>query len=80
MQQLASHGLFNVMVEAEGDTWIDDHHTNEDIGGPAPCLSCLSIYLLPLLPLGCKSMFAGSFQQLTCKLWALAGPWQACLS
>lgn len=20
------------MVEAEGDTWIDDHHTNEDIG------------------------------------------------
>lgn len=33
MQQLASHGLFNVMVEAEGDTWIDDHHTNEDIGG-----------------------------------------------
>lgn len=32
VQQLASHGLFNVMVEAEGDTWIDDHHTNEDIG------------------------------------------------
>ena len=31
-QQLASHGLFNVIVEAEGDTWIDDHHTNEDIG------------------------------------------------
>lgn len=22
----------NVMVEAEGDTWIDDHHTCEDIG------------------------------------------------
>lgn len=34
MQQLASHGLFNVMVQAEGDTWIDDHHTNEDIGAP----------------------------------------------
>ena len=33
-QQLASHGLFNVMVQAEGDTWIDDHHTNEDIGQP----------------------------------------------
>ena len=32
MQQLASHGLMNVMVEAEGDTWIDDHHTCEDIG------------------------------------------------
>ncbi|CAL5220594.1 g2635 [Coccomyxa viridis] len=31
MDQLASHGLFNVMVQAEGDTWIDDHHTNEDI-------------------------------------------------
>ena len=31
-QQLASHGLFNVIVEADGDTWIDDHHTNEDIG------------------------------------------------
>jgi imidazoleglycerol-phosphate dehydratase len=32
LQQLASHGLFNVMVEAEGDLWIDDHHTNEDVG------------------------------------------------
>jgi len=31
LDQLASHGLFNVMVQAEGDTWIDDHHTNEDI-------------------------------------------------
>jgi imidazoleglycerol-phosphate dehydratase len=31
MDQLASHGLFDVHVEAEGDTWIDDHHTNEDI-------------------------------------------------
>ena len=34
VQQLASHGLMNVMVEAEGDTWIDDHHTCEDIGLP----------------------------------------------
>lgn len=25
------HGLFDVHLEAEGDTWIDDHHTNEDI-------------------------------------------------
>jgi imidazoleglycerol-phosphate dehydratase len=32
MDQLASHGLFDVTVMAEGDTWIDDHHTNEDIG------------------------------------------------
>ncbi|KAK9807000.1 hypothetical protein WJX72_010128 [[Myrmecia] bisecta] len=31
LDQLASHGLFNVTVDAEGDTWIDDHHTNEDI-------------------------------------------------
>lgn len=31
VQQLASHGLFDVSVEAEGDVWIDDHHTNEDI-------------------------------------------------
>lgn len=31
MDQLASHGLFDVTVEAQGDTWIDDHHTNEDI-------------------------------------------------
>lgn len=29
MDQLASHGLFDVTVEAQGDTWIDDHHTNE---------------------------------------------------
>ena len=45
VQQLASHGLFNVMVQAEGDTWIDDHHTNEDIGELAFC-SCTSIHLL----------------------------------
>jgi imidazoleglycerol-phosphate dehydratase len=32
MDQLASHGLFDVAVAAQGDTWIDDHHTNEDIG------------------------------------------------
>lgn len=31
MDQLASHGLFDIYLEAEGDTWIDDHHTNEDI-------------------------------------------------
>ncbi len=37
VQQLASHGLMNVMVEAEGDTWIDDHHTCEDIGRNFSC-------------------------------------------
>ena len=31
MDQLASHGLFDVAVKATGDTWIDDHHTNEDV-------------------------------------------------
>lgn len=31
LDQLASHGLFNVAVKASGDTWIDDHHTNEDV-------------------------------------------------
>nr|CAB3488284.1 unnamed protein product [Digitaria exilis] len=31
LQQLASHGLFDVYVKATGDTHIDDHHSNEDI-------------------------------------------------
>ena len=26
------HGLFDGRIEADGDTWIDDHHTTEDIG------------------------------------------------
>lgn len=26
------HGLFDGKIEANGDTWIDDHHTTEDIG------------------------------------------------
>ena len=30
-QQLASHGLFDLAIQAAGDTWIDDHHTNEDV-------------------------------------------------
>lgn len=30
-QQLASHGLFDVLVKASGDIHIDDHHTNEDV-------------------------------------------------
>ncbi|XP_076955518.1 uncharacterized protein LOC143630361 [Bidens hawaiensis] len=32
LDQLASHGLFDVHVKAVGDTHIDDHHTNEDVG------------------------------------------------
>lgn len=26
------HGLFNGTIQATGDTYIDDHHTTEDIG------------------------------------------------
>ena len=26
------HGLFDAKITANGDTWIDDHHTTEDIG------------------------------------------------
>lgn len=32
LNQLAAHGLFDLAVFARGDTWIDDHHTNEDVG------------------------------------------------
>ena len=32
IQQLSSHGLFDIKVKANGDTHVDDHHTNEDIG------------------------------------------------
>lgn len=32
LAQLCSHGLFDLHVRAKGDLWIDDHHTNEDIG------------------------------------------------
>ncbi|GLT99652.1 hypothetical protein SLE2022_170760 [Rubroshorea leprosula] len=31
LDQLASHGLFDVQVRATGDIHIDDHHTNEDV-------------------------------------------------
>eukprot|EP00268_Persea_americana_P008368 TRINITY_DN13241_c0_g1_i1.p1 TRINITY_DN13241_c0_g1~~TRINITY_DN13241_c0_g1_i1.p1 ORF type:complete len:282 (+),score=52.86 TRINITY_DN13241_c0_g1_i1:232-1077(+) len=31
LDQLASHGLFDVHVKARGDIHIDDHHTNEDV-------------------------------------------------
>ena len=32
LNQISSHGLFDLKVEAQGDTHIDDHHTNEDVG------------------------------------------------
>src|SRR5699024_3432046 len=28
----AGHGLFDLQVECDGDTEVDDHHTTEDIG------------------------------------------------
>jgi imidazoleglycerol-phosphate dehydratase len=32
LQQIASHSLIDLEVRATGDTEIDDHHTNEDVG------------------------------------------------
>jgi imidazoleglycerol-phosphate dehydratase len=32
LHQLASHGLLDLAITASGDTHIDDHHTNEDVG------------------------------------------------
>ncbi len=32
LQQLCSHGLIDIKISANGDTHIDDHHTNEDVG------------------------------------------------
>ena len=32
LDQVARHGLIDLVVEARGDTHIDDHHTVEDIG------------------------------------------------
>ena len=32
LHQISSHGLFDLTIKAIGDTHIDDHHTNEDVG------------------------------------------------
>lgn len=32
LNQIASHGLIDLNVQATGDLEIDDHHTNEDVG------------------------------------------------
>lgn len=32
LHQLASHGLIDLEIKAQGDWEIDDHHTNEDVG------------------------------------------------
>ena len=32
MELFARHGRFNLQVTCKGDTWVDDHHSTEDIG------------------------------------------------
>jgi imidazoleglycerol-phosphate dehydratase len=32
MDQIARHGMIDITVNCDGDTYIDDHHTVEDIG------------------------------------------------
>ncbi|WP_019503072.1 imidazoleglycerol-phosphate dehydratase HisB [Pseudanabaena sp. PCC 6802] len=32
LQQICSHGLIDMDIQATGDLHIDDHHTNEDVG------------------------------------------------
>ncbi|MBD2552839.1 imidazoleglycerol-phosphate dehydratase HisB [Limnothrix sp. FACHB-708] len=32
LDQIASHGLIDLDIQATGDVHIDDHHTNEDVG------------------------------------------------
>ena len=32
LHQISSHGLLDLAIKAKGDTHIDDHHTNEDVG------------------------------------------------
>ncbi|GAB4206380.1 MAG: imidazoleglycerol-phosphate dehydratase HisB [Sandaracinaceae bacterium] len=32
LEQIARHGLFDLVVRAEGDVHIDGHHTTEDLG------------------------------------------------
>jgi imidazoleglycerol-phosphate dehydratase len=32
LQQICSHGLLDLDIQATGDLHIDDHHTNEDVG------------------------------------------------
>jgi imidazoleglycerol-phosphate dehydratase len=32
LQQICTHGLIDLNIQAQGDLYIDDHHTNEDVG------------------------------------------------
>ena len=40
LHQLASHGLLDLKIKASGDTHIDDHHSNEDVGIVQVVLDC----------------------------------------
>lgn len=43
LEQFAKHGLFDLELAATGDTFIDDHHTVEDVG------ICLGLALVQAL-------------------------------
>ena len=64
--QLARHGLFDLTVKAEGDTYIDCHHTVEDIG--------IALGQAFKEALGDKKAFAGSPTPafLSTKRWRIA--------
>lgn len=32
LELLAKHGLFDLIIKAKGDTFVDEHHTVEDVG------------------------------------------------
>lgn len=32
LELFARHGMFDLMIRCKGDTWVDDHHSVEDIG------------------------------------------------
>ena len=32
LELFTRHGMFDIFLNCEGDTWVDDHHTVEDIG------------------------------------------------
>ena len=49
MQQISSHGLFDLDIQAEGDTWIDDHHTNEDLGELSMQTLAVKVHAMQLL-------------------------------
>ncbi len=56
-KQISSHGLFDLTVRATGDTWIDDHHTVEDIalafGGALSQVCAVCVLVCPSTPHSC---------------------------